>query len=136
LIEPASQISLSRQCDLLDVARSSYYYESVGESEFNLELMRMIDEQYLKTPFYGSPRMTEVLKRKGYGINHKRIERLMRVMGMAAVYPKRRTSRPQPDNRIYPYLLDHLEISRPDHVWASDITYIRDTFWLGNSPYF
>lgn len=125
MIEPTSQISVSRQCDLLDVARSSYYYENAGESEFNMNLMRMIDEQYLKTPFYGSPRMTEVLKRKGYDVNHKRIERLMRVMGMAAVYPKRRTSQPQPENRIYPYLLDHLEISRPDHVWASDITYIR-----------
>jgi len=69
--------------------------------------------------------MTEVLKRKGYEVNHKRIERLMRLMGIAAIYPRRRTSQPQPLNRIYPYLLGHLEISRPDHVWASDITYIR-----------
>ncbi len=107
------------------MARSFYYYESAGESALNLDLIRLIDEQYMKTPFYGSPRMTEALKRKGYEVNHKRIERLMRVMGMAAIYPKRHTSQPQPLNRIYPYLLDHLEISRPDQVWASDITYIR-----------
>jgi putative transposase len=87
--------------------------------------MRLIDEQYMKTPFYGSPRMTEVLKRKGYQVNHKRIERLMQVVGIAAIYPKKHTRQPQPLNRIYPYLLDHLEISRPDQVWASDITYIR-----------
>lgn len=79
----------------------------------------------MKTPFYGSPRMTEVLKRKGYEVNHKRVERLRRVMGIAAIYPKRHRSQPQPLNRIYPYLLSHLEISRPDQVWASDITYIR-----------
>jgi len=87
--------------------------------------MSLIDEQYMKTPFYGSPRMTEVLRKKGYEVNHKRIERLMRVMGMAAIYPKRHTSPPQAMNRIYPYLLDHLEISRPDCVRASDVTYIR-----------
>jgi len=116
---------VARQCGLLDVARSSYYYENAGESDLNLDLMRLIDEQYLKTPFYGSPRMTEVLRKKGHQVNHKRIERLMRVMGIAAVYPKRHTSQSQPLNRIYPYLLDHLEIGRPDQVWASDITYIR-----------
>ena len=87
--------------------------------------MKLIDEQYMKTPFYGSPRMTEVLKRKGLKVNHKRIERLMRIMGIAAIYPQRHTSQPQPLNRIYPYLLDRLEISRPDQVWASDITHIR-----------
>jgi putative transposase len=80
LIEPKAELSVARQCGLLDVARSSYYYESAGESALNLELMRLIDEQYMKTPFYGSPRMTEALKRKGYEVNHKRIERLMRVM--------------------------------------------------------
>ena len=89
MIEPRDDISVARQCGLLEVARSSYYYESAGESALNLELMRRIDEQYMKTPFYGSPRMTEVLKRKGYEVNHKRIERLMRVMGIAAIYPKR-----------------------------------------------
>ena len=125
MIEPKHEISVARQCGLLDVARSSYYYESAGETTLNLELMRLIDAQYMKTPFYGSPRMTEVLKRKGYQVNHKRIERLMQVMGIAAIYPKKHTSQPQPLNRIYPYLLDHLEISRPDQVWASDITYIR-----------
>ena len=84
--------------------------------------MRLIDEQYMKTPFYGSPRMTEVLRKKGYYVNHERIERLMRVMGMAAVYPKRHTSRLQPLNRICPYLLDNLEISHPDCVRASDFS--------------
>jgi putative transposase len=132
LIGPEDEISVARQCGLLDVARSSYYYESAGKTTLNLELMRLIDEQYMKTPFYVSPRMTEVLKRKGYEVNHKRIERLMRVMGMAAIYPKRHTSQPQPLNRIYPYLLSHLEISRPDQVWASDITYIRAR--LSNAP--
>jgi len=127
LIEPKHEISVARQCGLLDVARSSYYYESAGETTLNLELMSLIDEQYMRTPFYGSPRMTEVLKRKGHEVNHKRIERLMRVMGIAAIYPKRHTSQPQPLNRIYPYLLGHLEISRPDQVWASDITYVRLT---------
>jgi putative transposase len=125
LIERRDDISVTRQCGLLEVARSSYYYESAGESALNLELMRRIDEQYMKTPFYGSPRMTEVLKRKGYGVNHKRIERLMRVMGIAAIYPKRQTSQPESMNRIYPYLLGDLEINHPDQVWASDITDIR-----------
>lgn len=125
MIEAKHEISVARQCELLDVARSSYYYEGAGESSLNLELMKLIDVQYMKTPFYGSPRMTEVLKRKGLKVNHKRIERLMRVMGIAAIYPRRHTSQPQRLARTYPYLLDRLEISRPDQVWASDITYIR-----------
>ncbi len=94
MIEPKFEIPVSRQCDLLDVARSSYYYEGADETTLNLELMRLIDEQYMRTPFYGSPRMTEVLKRKGYEVNHERIERLMRIMGIAAIYPKRHTSQP------------------------------------------
>ena len=85
MIEAKDELSVAQQCGLLDVARSSYYYESAGESVLNLELMRLMDEQYLKTPFYGSPRMTEVLRKKGHQVNHKRIERLMRVMGIAAV---------------------------------------------------
>ena len=123
MIEPKHEISVARQCGLLDVARLSYYYESAGESALNLDLMRLIDEQYMKTPFYGSPRMTDILEKNGYNVNYKRIERLMRIMGIAAIYPKRHTSQPQPMNRIYPYLINNLEISRPDHVWASDITY-------------
>lgn len=99
--------------------------EAVGESEENLELMRQIDEQFLRTPFYGSPRMTAVLKRKGYAVNHKRVECLMRVMGIVAVYPKKRTSQRHPENKIYPYLLSALEVTRPDQVWGADITYVR-----------
>jgi putative transposase len=128
LIEPGNgEIAVARQCELLALARSSYYYRGGGESAGNLELMRRIDEQYLRTPFYGSPRMTAVLKRMGYAVNHKRVERLMRVMGIVAVYPKKKTSQPHPENKIYPYLLSNLKIRRPDQVWGADITYVRLT---------
>jgi len=119
------KIAVARQCELLSLSRSSYYYQSSGESAENIELMRRMDEQYLRTPFYGSPRMTVALKKMGYTVNHKRVERLMRVMGIVAVYPKRKTSQPYPLNKVYPYLLSNLEIRRPDQVWCADITYIR-----------
>jgi len=99
--------------------RSTWYYEPVGESPENLTLMRWIDEQYLRTPFYGSRKMAEIL-----GFNRKRIQRLMRRMGIEAVYPKRRTTRPGAGHKIYPYLLRNVVISRPDQVWSSDITYL------------
>ncbi len=90
LIEPGNgEIAVARQCELLDLSRSSYYYRCCGESGQNLELMQRMDEQYLRTPFYGSPRMTTVLKRIGYPVNHKRVESLMRIMGIVAVYPKK-----------------------------------------------
>ena len=97
------QISLERQCELLGLARSTYYYQPRPSSELNLVLMRLIDEQYTKTPFYGVPRMTVWLNKKGYPVNHKRVARLMRLMGLQAVYPKRKTSIPSKEHKIYPY---------------------------------
>lgn len=113
-----------RQCELLGLARSSYYYTPVGESEENLAYMRLIDEQYLSTPFYGSRRMTVWLQRQGYAINRKRVQRLMRQMGLEGLAPGPRTSRPAPEHRVYPYLLRELAITHPNQVWATDITYV------------
>jgi len=114
-------LSIVRQCELLGLARSSCYYQPAGESPENLALMRQIDEQYLKTPYFGSRRMADVL-----AINRKRARRLMELMGIEAIYPKRRprTSQPGAGHKIYPYLLRNVEITRPDQVWSSDITYI------------
>jgi putative transposase len=103
----------------LGLPRSTRYYRPLGESAANLALMRRIDEQYLATPFYGSRRMSVML-----GVNRKRIQRLMRLMGIEAIYPKRRTTWPGGGHKIYPYLLRNLEILRPDHAWAADITYV------------
>jgi len=114
-----------RQCKLMGLARSSYYYEPCGESEYNRSLMKLIDELYTEHPSLGSPKVTKLLRNMGHEVNHKRIERLMRVMGLAAVYPKPRTSIPDAAARKYPYLLAGLAIERPDQVWATDITYIR-----------
>ena len=116
---------MDRQCEIIGLARSSYYYEPTGESEYNEKLMKLIDAIYTGHPILGSPKITKMLQTKGHVVNHKRIERLMRVMGLAAVYPKPRTSIPDDGARKYPYLLAGLSIERPDHVWATDITYIR-----------
>jgi putative transposase len=126
MIEPAnSEISLRRQCELIGLNRASYYYQPAQESELNLTLMRLIDEQYLKTPFYGWPRMTVYLQKLGYQINHKRVRRLMQLMGLQAIYPKARPkNQPQKAHKVYPYLLRDLEIVRPNMVWSADITYI------------
>jgi putative transposase len=121
------KLSVSRQCRLLNVNRSSVYYQPVEVSSPDLALMRLIDEQYLKTPFYGSRSMTLHFRRLGYNINRKRIRRLMRLMGIEAVYPKPKTSRPHPDHKIYPYRLREITIDRPNQVWAADITYIPMT---------
>ena len=118
-------MSISGQCELAGISRASVYYEPAGESEENLGLMRLIDEQYLRTPFYGVPKMTDSLRKSGHAVNPKRVRRLMRLMGLEAIYPKPRLSDPAPGHRIYPYLLRGLEIVRPDQVWATDITYIR-----------
>lgn len=112
-------LSARRQCELIGLSRSSWYYEPIGESAENLVLMRRIDEEYTRHPFYGSRRLAEVL-----GVNRKRIQRLMRRMGIEAVGPKRRTTKPSPGHKIYPYLLRNVEILRPDQVWSTDITYI------------
>jgi len=118
------EISVRRQCELIGLNRASLYYEPAGESEDNLLLMRLIDEQYTRTPFYGWPRMTASLQRAGYPVNHKRIQRLMRLMGLQAVYPKPRTTIPTAGHQVYPYLLRDLEIVRVGQVWCADITYI------------
>ena len=112
------------QCALLGVSRSSLYYHSKGASEEDLSLMREIDRQYLATPFYGSRRMKVWLERQGILVSRKRVQRLMRVMGLRAIYRRPRTSRPAPGVRVYPYLLGKAEITRPNQAWAADITYL------------
>ena len=125
-IDPdSSLIPASRQCDLLGLPRSTYYYQPCRDNSYNEHLMRLIDEEYMRHPFYGSPRMTDWLQSIGERVNHKRVERLMRQMGIMAVVPGPHTSRPHPEHEVYPYLLRDLAISRPDQVWAADITYIR-----------
>lgn len=116
--------SLSRQCQLLKISRSSAYYKPRPLNPEDLELMRLIDEQYLKTPTWGSRSMRTWLRRLGYKINRKRVQRLMRLMGLEAIYPKPKTSRPHPEHKVYPYLLKGMTIDQPNQVWAADITYI------------
>jgi putative transposase len=117
-------ISIRRQCELLNLNRSTLYYQPATESPFNLLLMRRIDEQYLHTPFYGWPRMTAHLRRQGYAVNGKRVRRLMQRMGLQAIYPKPKTTVAAKDHQIYPYLLRDLEITHPNQVWSADITYV------------
>src|ERR1041385_1781190 len=117
-------ISIRRQCELLDLNRSSCYRAPAGESAENLALMRQIDEQYLRTPFYGSRKMAFWLTQQGYAVNRKRAQRLMRTMGLEAIYPRPNTTRGCPEHRIYPYLLRDVAILRPNQVWSTDITYI------------
>jgi putative transposase len=125
LIEPElREPSISRQCQLLSLNRSTFYYAPMPAKAEDLELMRQIDEQYLKTPFYGSRSMARHFRRQGRKINRKRIQRLMRRMGIEAVYPKPHTSRPHPEHRIYPYLLRDLSVDHSNQVWAADITYV------------
>lgn len=124
MITPDQQLSIARQCGLLSISRATYYYERKGESLFNQKLMRMIDEQFLKTPAYGARQMTRWLRRQGYCVGRKRVRRLMRLMGLVAVYPKPRTTIPDLKHRVYPYLLKELTIERPNQVWCADITYI------------
>ena len=117
-------LSMGRQCALLGISRSSMYYRPRGTSTENLALMKAIDQQYLVTPFYGSRRMTVWLGRQGYSLSRKRVQRLMRTMGIAAIYRRPKTSKPAPGHKVYPYLLRDMEITRPNQVWAADITYI------------
>ena len=118
------KLSVSKQCKILKVNRSTVYYKKRPIKSLDLEQMKLIDEQYLKTPSWGSRSMRNHLRRLGYKINRKRVQRLMRLMGLEAIYPKPRTSRPHPAHKVYPYLLRHLKIDRPNQVWATDITYI------------
>ena len=142
MIEPNyPQISISRQCDLLGLSRSSYYYHSclqtpmaqkesngtvskIVDSPKNLLLMDLIDRQYMKTPFYGSRRMTVALRQMDHLVNRKRVQRLMRQMGIQAIYPKPQLSKKDKGHKIYPYLLRHVSINRVNQVWSADITYI------------
>ncbi len=126
LVDPAhSAISVSRQCELLGLARSSFYYEPQSESAENQELLQLLDEQYTRTPFYGVRRMTAWLHSQGYAINKKRVHRLLQILGVQAMAPGPHTSRRQPQHPVYPYLLRGVSIERVNHVWSTDITYIR-----------
>jgi putative transposase len=121
---PAENLSVRRQCELLNVARSGVYRPKKAPSAEDLALMRRIDELHLELPFYGSRRMTFELNREGRAVNRKRVRRLMRVMGIEALAPRPGTSKAAPGHKIYPYLLRGLAITEPNHVWACDITYI------------
>ncbi len=127
-IEPEHpRLSVARQCELIGLSRSSYYrHDEVGmESEENLALMRLIDEEYTRHPFYGSRKMRDWLRRQGYKVNRKRVQRLMRRMGLVSIAPKPNTSLAAKSHKVYPYLLRGLEIDHPNQVWCSDITYVR-----------
>lgn len=125
LVDPLHlQISIQRQCELLGLSRSGYYYEPCPESEEDLLLMPLLDEQYMNTPYYGIRRMQWVLQQKGYRVNHKKIARLLRLMGLEAVYPKPNLSKANGAHKIYPYLLRGVAIEQVNQVWSTDITYI------------
>ncbi len=124
MIDQQNRLPVTRQCQLLSLNRSTVYYQTKGTSDEDLKLMRRIDEMHLKRPFYGSRRIRDWLWEEGYDINRKRVQRLMRQMGIMALYPKKGTSRPGKGHKIYPYLLKGLEINRPGQVYCSDITYI------------
>jgi len=126
MIEPEHpKLSVRRQCKLIGLPRSSYYREPKPEAKENLELMNLIDEEYTRHPFYGTRKMRDFLQRKGYKVNRKRVQRLMRLMGLESIAPRKRTTIPGDGHKIYPYLLRDLDIDRPNMVWASDLTYIR-----------
>lgn len=126
MIEPDHpMLSIRRQCELVGLNRSSYYWQPAGESPLNLQLMRLIDQEYTRAPFYGYRKITARLNNvHGFRVNHKRIARLMTKMGLQAVYPRRRTTVSNKAHKKYPYLLRGLEINRPNQVWCADITYV------------
>jgi putative transposase len=125
MIDPDNRkLSVLQQCRLLELNRSTIYYKKRPIKPIDLILMKLIDKQYLKTPTWGSRSMRNHLRRQGYKVNRKRVQRLMRLMGLEAIYPKPKTSRPHPAHKVYPYLLRNLKINRPNQVWAADITYI------------
>lgn len=117
-------LSVRRQCELMGLNRATLYYQPARETVMNLELMRLMDEQYLRTPFYGYRRMTVHLRRQGHPVNRKRVQRLMGTMGLQAIHPRPRTSQPGQGHKIYPYLLRNLAITAPNQVWSADITYV------------
>lgn len=122
--EAHSQLSIVQQCQLLGVNRSTFYYQPVTPSADNLTLLKLIDQQYLETPFYGSRRMTACLRERGYPVNRKRVQRLMHQLGLQAIYPKPKLSQPHPEHTVYPYLLRGVVIERVNQVWSTDITYL------------
>jgi putative transposase len=124
MVERQGLLSLRRQCVLLGLSRAALYYRPVEISAYQLELMALVDRQYLRTPFYGARRLAAWLRTQGHTVNRKRVKRLMQLMGLAAIYQRPRTSRPAPEHRIYPYLLRGLVIERINQVWAADICYI------------
>ena len=117
-------LSIGAQCRLLSIARSSFYHTPQGETELNLALMRLVDEQFLETPFYGVRQMTWHLRNQGHRVNQKRVRRLMRLMGLTPIHQKPNTSRPAKGHKTYPYLLRDLRVDRPNQVWCADITYL------------
>ena len=124
IVKNADSLSISKQCNLLSLSRSTVYYEPQGESELNLKLMSLIDTQFLETPYYGSRQMARYLRREGYCVGRHRVRRLMRLMSIEAVYQKPNTSKPHPLHKKYPYLLRGLAILKPNQVWCTDISYI------------
>ena len=125
MIEPTqATFSIRRQCDLLGLHRGTYYYQPAVETVLNLELMRVIDQEYVRTPFYGYRKMTARLQQLGHGVNRKRVQRLMGKMGLQAIYPRPRTSIGDQQHKKYPYLLRDVTIDRPNQVWSADITYV------------
>jgi putative transposase len=126
LVEPNNfQLSITRQCELLGISRSGYYYSPCGISEKDLWIMRLIDEEYTRHPFYGARNLSDWLGRQGYPACREKVGRLMKLMGLEAIYPKRSLSIRNRDHKVYPYLLRNLSIDHPDQVWCTDVTYIR-----------
>ncbi len=119
-----SDLSVGNQCGLVGMNRSTFYYQPAGESEFNLALMRLIDEQHLKTPWYGQRQHARQLRRLGYDVGRKRVRRLMRLMGLRSLAPTPFTSKAAPGHPIYPYLLRDMEINRANQAWSADVTYL------------
>jgi putative transposase len=125
MIDPGlADVTILRQCQLVGISRSAYYGSAKGENALNLALMRLIDAQFLETPWYGSRQMAQHLRRQGYMVGRKRVRRLMAKMGLAAIYQRPKTTVPHPEHKVWPYLLRDMAIDRPDQVWCADITYI------------
>ncbi len=124
MIDKDHDLPVTRQCELLGLSRASYYYKKAPVCEQDLQIMRRLDEMHLERPFYGSRRLRDWLQDEGHDINRKRVQRLMQQMGLAALYPKKNTSKPGAGHKIYPYLLRGVQVNRPNQVWAADISYI------------
>ena len=125
MIDPGHpRLSIVRQCELASISRSSFYREPTAEREETLRLMRLIDEQFLESPWYGSRQMARYLRRIGWCVGRHRVRRLMNKMGLVPIYQHPKTSEPHPQHKVYPYLLRHLTIDRPNQVWCADVTYI------------